>query len=78
MGTRPFMTHYSSLYHIMRQTSATIAIVLGTMPLNVSFRRALFSQNLTLWYNLVARILHVQLSTDGDTFQWGLTKSRQF
>jgi hypothetical protein len=78
MGTQSFMTRYLSLYHIVRQKSATVAIVLGNVPLNVSFHRALVGQNLTLWYNLVAHILHVQLSIDRDTFQWGLTKSGQF
>jgi hypothetical protein len=62
----------------VRHKSARIAKVLGTVPLNISFRRALVGQNLTLRYNLVARILHVKLSTDRDTFQWRLTKSGQF
>lgn len=53
----------------MIQKSAMIATILGTIPLNMSFRRALVGQNLNLWHNLVASILHVQLSTDRDTFK---------
>jgi hypothetical protein len=78
MGTQSFMIRYPTLYHIVRHKSATVATVLATIPLNVSFRRALVGQNLTLWYNLVASILHVQLSADRDIFKWNLTNSGQF
>ena len=72
------MICYASLYHIVRQKSVTIATVLTTIPSNVSFPRALVGQNLTLWYNLVASILHVQLSADRDIFKWSLTNFGQF
>jgi hypothetical protein len=53
------MTQYLTLYHIVRQKSATVATVFGTIPLNVSFCRALVSSNLSLWHNLVALLIHV-------------------
>jgi hypothetical protein len=48
LWNQPFMTHYPTLYQIVRQRSATVATVLGTIPLNVSFRKALIGPNLIL------------------------------
>jgi hypothetical protein len=59
LGNQSFMTQYLTLYHIVRQKSATVATVFGTIPLNVSFCRALVSSNLSLWHNLVALLIHV-------------------
>ena len=78
LGNQPFMLQYPTLYQIVRQKSATVATVLDRAPLNVSFRRALVGQNLVLWYNLVARLIHIRLCTDKDVFNWNLTSSGQF
>jgi hypothetical protein len=60
------MSQYLSLYQIVRQRSSTVATVLGSVPLNISFCRALVRPNLILWHNLVARIMHVHLRAEND------------
>jgi hypothetical protein len=43
------MSQYPSLYQIVKRKSSTFGTVLGSVPLNVSFRRALVGPNLILW-----------------------------
>jgi hypothetical protein len=66
------MSQCLSLYQIVRHKSATVATVLGSIPLNVSFHRALVDPNFILWHNLVARLIHVQLRVGNDIFRWNL------
>lgn len=53
-------------------------LVFGSVPLNVSFRRALVRPNVILWNNLVASLIHVQLRAENDIFKWNLNYSRCF
>ena len=69
---------YRTLYQIVRQKSATVASVFSRVPLRVSFRQALVGQNLVVWHNLVARLVHIRLGADRDRFRWNLTVSHQF
>lgn len=78
VGYRPLMVRYPSLYHIVRSKSATVAKVLESVPLIVSFCRALVGQNLNLWLDLVARLVQLRLGTDRDAFRWDLTPSNMF
>lgn len=48
------------------------------VPLNVSFRRALVGQNLTLWHELCASIVHIQLNNTSDYFRWNYHQNGQF
>ena len=41
MGDKPFKVTFPSLYNLVRNKGATVAHVLSTSPLNVTFRRAL-------------------------------------
>jgi hypothetical protein len=41
LENQSFVTQYPTLYQIVRQKSATVATVFGTIPLNFSFCRAL-------------------------------------
>ena len=59
----------------MRDPHATVAKVMATRPLNLSFRRALVDNKLVEWHNLVAQIAHVDLVDGLDSFRWNLTKS---
>ena len=70
-----FEYQYPSLYNIVRRKQATVATVLESTPLNVSFRRALVGDKLLEWNNLVSRLVNITLSESGetDTFIWGLT-----
>jgi hypothetical protein len=76
IGTEPLMTKYLSLYNIVRKKNATMAQVLSTTPLNISFRRALVGDNWAKWLQLVGSILNVHLGEQTDTFMW--TKSESF
>jgi hypothetical protein len=78
LGSYNFQQQYSSLYNIVRRKSDTIANVLSAIPLNVSFRRYLEGNNLTLWNDLVLRVAQIQLRDQNDVFKWNLHQSDQF
>jgi hypothetical protein len=69
---------YSNLYNIVRKKKDTVATVLRSQPLNVSFWRSLVGQNLIAWHQAVARVINVQLTTQRDTFFWSLQKHGRF
>ena len=54
VGEVPFKVKYPSLFNIVRDPHATVAKVLATRPLNLSFRRVLVDNKLLEWHNLVA------------------------
>ena len=62
----------------MRDPHTTVAKVLATRPLNLSFRRALVDNKLVELRNLVAQITHVDLVDGLDNFRWNLTKTGLF
>ena len=51
VGVLPFKVRYPSLYNIVRDPHATVAKILATRPLNVSFRRALVDNKLVEFGN---------------------------
>ena len=73
-----FKVRYPSLYNIVRDPHATVANVMATRPLNISFRRALMDNKLVEWLNLVSQIAHIDLVDRLDSFRWNLTKSGLF
>ena len=77
-GELPFKVKYPSIYNIVCDPHATVAKILATRPLNLSFRRALVNNKLVEWLNLVAQIAHVDLVDGLDNFRWNLTKSGLF
>src|SRR6185437_1104605 len=77
-GQVPFKAKYPSLFTVVRDPHATVAKVLATRPLNLSFRRILVDNKLLEWHNLVAQITHVDLVDGLDNFIWNLTKSGLF
>jgi len=78
VGVLPFKVRYPSLYNIVRDPHATVAKILATRPLNVSFRRALVDNKLVEWHDLAARIANVELVEGSDVFILNLTKSGSF
>lgn len=62
------MKKYPSLYNIVRKKNVTVAKVLGTSPLNISFRPGLVGDNFAKWFELVGNIIHVQLYNRKDYF----------
>jgi hypothetical protein len=66
------MKSFPSLYNLERNKKVSVAKVLSTSPINVSFRRALVGVNRDKWLELVGVVLHVQLDDQDDKFLWGL------
>jgi hypothetical protein len=63
---------FPSLYAIVRKKNIYVASVFSIVPLNISFRRGLVGNNLSLWYSLVGMVAHVRLIGTMDSFIWGL------
>jgi hypothetical protein len=78
LGNLAFKDKYPSLYSIVRRKSSTIASVISSVPLNVSFRRALVGHNLTYWHELCTSIIHIQLNHSSDCFIWNYHQSGSF
>ncbi|WVZ83546.1 hypothetical protein U9M48_030683, partial [Paspalum notatum var. saurae] len=78
IGDKPLMEVYPNLYRIVRKKAVTVASVLKSIPLNVSFHRSLTGDNLMAWYKLVSKVANVNLSEENDTFKWRLHKNGIF
>jgi hypothetical protein len=76
LGREPFSAKYPALYNLVKKKNLSVAQVLSTTPLNISFRRALVGVNRDNWFNLVGSFLEVNLSNPRDTFHW--TSSKKF
>jgi hypothetical protein len=57
---------YPSLYAIARKKNILVATVFGRIPLSITFCRGLVGNNLTLWHNLVGRVVHIRLNNRED------------
>jgi hypothetical protein len=75
---KPLKLKYPSLYNIARRKDATVAQVLSTTPLNMSFRRSITDNYLCAWYHLVSKVVSFNLTNDKDVFVWSLQKSGNF
>jgi hypothetical protein len=51
---------------------------MGTVPLNISFRRTLTHEKWTAWLNLLHRLMEVQRLEEPDKFIWRLTANGRF
>ncbi|WVZ67862.1 hypothetical protein U9M48_016884 [Paspalum notatum var. saurae] len=69
---------YPFLFNIARKKHSSVAHVLSTNPLNISFRRVLVGDKLIKWNDLVARVAFVQLDGHHDKAIWSLTKHGYF
>jgi hypothetical protein len=56
----------------------TIANILWTMRLNISFRRGLVGQNLRDWNIIVSSLTNLNLQDSPDVFSWSLHSTGQF
>ena len=68
IGSETLMKRFPSLYNITRRKNDIIANVLSTIPLNVSFRRALIGDRLRKWIFLVTEVVTYSLNDQNDTF----------
>ncbi|WVZ73514.1 hypothetical protein U9M48_021813 [Paspalum notatum var. saurae] len=63
---------------VVRRKNVTVDTVLSTVPLNVSFRRALIGEKLIAWHDLVSKVALVVLGEGKDIFTWNLNKNGSF
>ena len=68
---------FPNLFNIVRKKHATVAEVLSSNPLNISFRRVLVGDKLTEWYNLVASLLHINLNEGMNLVNNGLKATQE-
>jgi hypothetical protein len=75
LGKVPLMSAYPNIYRIVRRKNMSVAQVLSTTPLNISFRRALVGQLWEDWLDLVGKVLVVSLREHRDCFLWTANKA---
>jgi hypothetical protein len=75
---KPLKLKYPSLYNIVRRKDATVTQVLSTTPLNVSFQRSIMDIYLLAWYDLVSKVVSINLTNDKYVFVWNLQNSGIF
>jgi len=68
LGSQALKIQYPDLFNIVRKKQATMADVLNSNPLNVSFIRALVGNKLLEWQSLAARVAFINLNKGRDTF----------
>jgi hypothetical protein len=66
LGKDPLMAVFPNLYSIVRRKNMSVAQVLSTTPINVSFRRALVGKNWEDWLDLVGKVMTVTLTEHKD------------
>jgi hypothetical protein len=78
IGQKPLKHLFPGLYNLARRKGDSVAKVLSTTPLNISFRRALVGERLSEWLDLVALVVPVTLNENKDKFLWQLRKNGSF
>jgi len=78
LGNQPLSVRFPALFNIVRRKHDSVATVLSSIPLNVSFRRALVGNNLRSWNQIVSSLHDVNLQAGRDVFVWTLHSSSQF
>ena len=72
------MRKFPDLYRIVRRRGVSVASVLSSTPLNISFRRGIVGERLKEWLKLVSLVLPVNLNNDKDIFIWQIKKNGVF
>lgn len=78
LGDAPLGLQYPSLHNIVQQKDVSVASVLGSNPLNISFRGELNGDKWTAWLHLLHRLMSINLSQEPDVFRWRLHTSGVF
>jgi hypothetical protein len=78
LGNKPLKDRFPSLFNIVRRKQDSVAQILGSSPLNISFRRNLVGTNLRDWHKIVASLQDVNLYEQRDVFVWALHSSGSF
>jgi hypothetical protein len=72
IGNWSLQTKFPRLYNIARRKKDIVSNVLSSIPLNVSFQRALVGNNLRDWNRIVPSVANLQLHDERDVFVWSL------
>jgi len=78
VGHQSLKQRFPSLYSLVRRTNVSVAMVLSSTLLNVSFRRAIVGQRPDEWLRLVTLVMPVILNNDKDRFIWLIKKDGVF
>ena len=78
LENQPLKDKFPSLFNIVRRKQDSVATVLASIPLNISFRRNLGGRNLRDWHRIVASLQDVNLQGERDVFVWALHSSGTF
>ena len=64
--------------NIVRRKDETVASILSSTPLNISFRRGLSGDKLKQWTELVGKVTSIELNNENDIFEWNLNKQQRY
>jgi len=78
LGNKPLKDKFPALFNIVRRKQDTIATVLSSPELNISFRRNLVGVNLLNWNRIAASLQQINLLQERDVFVWGFKASGFF
>ena len=78
LGNKPLKDKFPALFNIVRRKQDSVAQVLSSTLLNISFRRNLVGANLTNWHRIVASLQVIHLTQEKDVFVWGLHASGSY
>ena len=56
----------------------SVASVFSTIPLNISFGRGLYNENLVAWHALVSLVANTVLNDEEDRLWWNLHQNKSF
>jgi len=68
LGNKPLKDKFPALFNIVRRKQDSVASVLASAPLNISFRRNLVGRNLWDWLRIVASLQDLNLQGERDKF----------
>jgi hypothetical protein len=77
-GNQPLKDRFPALFNTVRRKQDSVARVLASVSLNISFRRNLVGRNQRDWHRIVASIQYVNLQGEWDAFVWALHSSGSF
>ena len=72
LGNKPLKDKFPALFNIVRRKQDSVASVLASAPLNISFRRNLVGRNLLDWLRMVASLQDLNLQGERNKFIWSL------
>jgi len=78
LGNFTLQHRYPRLYSLTQRKNMTVATVFSTVPLNISFRRGLYDDNLASWRTIVATIANTNFNENEDKFWWSLHQNKVF